>query len=62
MRRIRRTFSGPSVLQKTTESRSAISNTFHNGMEKRNLHQSKIRRRRPESTPASDSSAVYNTS
>jgi len=43
---------GPSVLPKTTESHSAISNRFHNDMEKRNPYQSKSRRRHPEPTPA----------
>jgi hypothetical protein len=38
---------GPSVLPKTTESRSFIMNTFHNVVEKRNPYQSKHRRRRP---------------
>jgi hypothetical protein len=37
----------------TTKSRSAISNTFHNDMEKRNPYQSKTRRRSPKPTPAS---------
>jgi len=53
---------GPSVPPKTTESRSAISNMFHNDMEKLNPYKSKIRSRRPETTPASVSSTVYNTS
>jgi hypothetical protein len=44
-----------------TESRSAISHTLHNIVEKRNPYQSKNRRRRPEPTPASVS-LVYNTS
>jgi len=37
-----------STTENTTESRSAISNTFHNDMEKRNPYQSKSRRRRPK--------------
>jgi hypothetical protein len=36
--------------ENTTELRSAVSNTFHNDMEKRNPYQSKSRRRRPEPT------------
>jgi hypothetical protein len=48
--------------ESTTESRSAISNTFLNNMEKRNPHQSKSRSRRPKPTPASVSSPVYNAS
>jgi len=48
--------------ENTTESHSAISNTFHNDMEKQNPYQSKSRRRRPEPTPASFSSPVYNIS
>jgi len=39
--------------ENATESRSAVSNTFHNDMGKRNPYQSEIRRRRPEPTPAS---------
>jgi hypothetical protein len=48
--------------ESTTESRSAISNTFLNDMEKRNRHQSKSRNLRPKPTPVSVSSPVYNTS
>jgi hypothetical protein len=48
--------------ESTTESCSAISHTFHNDMEKQNPYQSKSRRRRPEQTPASFSSPMYNTS
>jgi hypothetical protein len=56
MRSTRRTLRGPSVLlEDTMESRSAISNTFHD-MEKRNPYQSKSRRRRSKPTPASVSS------
>jgi hypothetical protein len=47
--------------ESTTESRSAISHTFHD-MEKRNPYQSKSRRRRPKPTSASVSSPMYNTS
>jgi hypothetical protein len=43
------------ISENKTESRSAISNTFHNEMEKRNPYVEK-------STPASVSSPVYNTS
>jgi len=43
-----------------TEGRIAVSNTVHNDMWKRNPYQS--RSRRPEPTPASLSSPVYNTS
>jgi hypothetical protein len=39
--------------ESTAESRSAISQTLHNDKEKRNSCQSKNRRRRPETTPAS---------
>jgi hypothetical protein len=46
--------------ENTTESRSAISNTFYNDMEKRNPYQSKSPR--PKPTLASVSSPVYNTS
>jgi len=45
MHSIRRTFIGPSLLQKIQRNR-AISNTFHNDLEKRNPHQSKSWRRR----------------
>jgi len=48
--------------ERTTESRNAILQTFHNYMEKRNPCQSDSRRRRPQSTPASVSSPVHNTS
>jgi hypothetical protein len=48
--------------ENTTEPRSAVSNTFHNDMDKRNPYQSKSRHRRPEPTPVSVSSPVYNTS
>jgi hypothetical protein len=41
------------ITENTTESRISIKNTFHNVVEKRNPYQSKNRRRRPESTPAS---------
>jgi hypothetical protein len=51
-----------SDIEYTTGSGSAISNTFLNVVEKRNPYQSKNRRRRPEPTPASVSSPVYNTS
>jgi hypothetical protein len=46
----------------TSETHSAISHTFHNDMEKQNPYQSKSRRRRPETMPASFSSPVYSTS
>jgi hypothetical protein len=41
---------------------SAVSNTFHNDMVKRNPYQSKIRRPRPEPPPASFTSSMYNAS
>jgi hypothetical protein len=50
------------IAESTTESHSAISHTFHNDTEKQNPYQSKSRRRRPEPTPASFSSPLYNTS
>jgi hypothetical protein len=37
-------------------------NTFHNVVEKRNPYQYKYRRQRPEPTPVSFYSPVYNTS
>jgi hypothetical protein len=59
MRSTRRKLRGLSVLPKITESRSAISNAFHNNMEKRDSYQSKCRRRHSEPTTASFSSPVY---
>jgi len=44
------------------ESRSSITNTFHNVVEKRNPYQSKNRCRRPEQTPASLLWPPYNIS
>jgi hypothetical protein len=44
--------------ESTTESRSVISHTFHNDMEKQHPHKSKRRRRRHEPTPASFFSGV----
>jgi hypothetical protein len=46
----------------TTESRSAFSNMFHNDMDERDSYQCKSRRRRPEPTPATVFSPVYNIS
>jgi len=43
MRSIRRTLRGLSVLLKTTKSRSAVSKTSHNDLEKRNPYRSKSR-------------------
>jgi hypothetical protein len=48
--------------ESTTESRSAISHTFHNVVEKRNPCQSKNRRRRFEPTVASLFFSVYSIS
>jgi hypothetical protein len=48
--------------ENTTKSQSAVSNTFHNDMDKKNPYQFKSRRRRPEPTPASFSSPLYSTS
>jgi hypothetical protein len=48
--------------ESTTESRSAISNTFHNVVEKRNPYRSINRGRLSEPTPASLSCLPYNTS
>jgi hypothetical protein len=48
--------------ESTTESRSAISHTFHNVVEKRNPYRSVNRRRLPEPTPASLLSPPYNMS
>jgi hypothetical protein len=44
--------------ESTTESRCAVSHTFHNVVEKRNPYRSINRRRLPEPTPASLFSAV----
>jgi hypothetical protein len=52
----------PLCTENTMESRSAISNIFHNDIEERNLSQFKTRRRRPERTPVSVSSPMYNVS
>jgi hypothetical protein len=46
--------------ESTTESRSAISHTFHNVEEKRNPYPSINRRQVPEPTPASLLSPPYN--
>jgi hypothetical protein len=46
--------------ESTTESRSAISHTFHNVVEKQNPCQSKNQRRRPVPTPASLLFSPYN--
>jgi len=46
----------------TTESRSSMTNTFHNVVEKRNPYEFKNRRRRPEPTPASLLCPPYNIS
>jgi hypothetical protein len=45
--RCQRTFC---TIENTTESRSAISNTFHKDVEKQNPYQSKSRPRRPDLT------------
>jgi hypothetical protein len=45
--------------ESTTESRSAISHTFHNVVEKRNPYWSVNRSRLPEPTPASLLSLPY---
>jgi len=44
------------------ESRSSITNTFHNVVEKRNPYQFKYPRRHPEPTPASLLCPPYNIS
>jgi hypothetical protein len=61
MRSIRRTLRGSSVLTKTERNRVVLFRTRFTiwGSE---IHMSKIRRRRPEPTPASVYSPVYNTS
>jgi hypothetical protein len=60
MRRIiRRTIC---TAENTTESRSAISHTFHNVVEKRNPYRSINRLRLPEPTPALLLSPPYNMS
>jgi hypothetical protein len=46
--------------EKTTESHSAISSTFHNDVKKQNPYRFKNLRRRPEPTPASLLSPSYN--
>jgi hypothetical protein len=51
-----------STAESTTESRSAISHTLHNVVEKRNPYQSKNRRRRPEPTVASFLCPAYSLS
>jgi hypothetical protein len=48
--------------ENTTKLCSAVSNTFHIDMGKRNPYESKIRRPRPEPTLALVTSSVYNTS
>jgi hypothetical protein len=51
-----------STAESAKESRSAISNTFHNVVEKRNPYSSKNRCRRPEPTTASLFCPPYNIS
>jgi len=46
--------------ENTTESRSSITNTFRNDVEKRNPYQYKNRRRRTKPTPASLLWQLYN--
>jgi len=48
--------------ESTTESRSAISHTLHNVVEKQNPYHAKSRRRLRETTPPSFTSPVHNTS
>jgi hypothetical protein len=50
------------IAESTTESRSAISHTLHNVVEKRNPYKSKNRRRRPEPTLASLLCPAYSIS
>jgi hypothetical protein len=50
------------TIENTTKSRSYITNTFHNVVEKRNPYQSKNQLRRPDPTPASLLCTLYNIS